>query len=217
MKKLLFIFIVLLFFPLLKIDAYYCKYSEISKLKKIASNVTTKIDYIESNNTVTFSVTLTNLNKDIYFVDKTTGKEYRFTKEEITITGYSSGLKVQYDFYPVNENCNDQVIYNLWISLPTYNKYYNDAVCKGIETYTLCQKWSSHNLSYDKFKEKVEEYKNSLIINPPKEDNPIYEEYSIFSIIIEYLIRYYYVILIIIIIICAIGIYFQNKKDSIYD
>src|SRR5574344_531645 len=76
--KILLIFIAILMMLPVYVKASNCDYSEQARLKRLASNVTTSYDYIESNDSVKFSVTLTNLNSDIYILDKSTGKTYYY-------------------------------------------------------------------------------------------------------------------------------------------
>lgn len=213
MKRIIIVFILMLLVPLTYAKAS-CDYNEIAKLKKIASNVNVDYDYVEKNNSVTFTVRLTNLNNKIYFVDNTNYKKYLYTKDEIVISNYSDSQTIKYVFYPSDSSCGNQPLYTINLTLPTYNKFYTDSICKGIESYSLCQKWSTHNLNYDKFIEKVQDYKNSIIIeSPPEEIEEVTETFG--NMIISFLINYYYLFIIVFIIIFAL-IYAIRKKDNIY-
>ena len=213
MKRIVIVFILMLLFPMVKVNGAGCDYSNLSRLKKIASNVNISYDYIEKNNDVTFNITLNNLNKEIYFVDLTNYRTYNYTKEEFVITGYQSGESIRYDFY--SKDCPSQVLASIRLNLPSYNSYYKDEVCKGVESYSLCQKWSSHNLSYEKFLERVTNYKNSLISEPEPLPEPTVNELSITQIIINFLLDYY-VIILIVLILGLVGVYMLSKKDDVY-
>ena len=151
--------------------------------------------------------------KEIYFVDLTNYRTYNYTKEEFVITGYQSGESIRYDFY--SKDCPSQVLASIRLNLPSYNSYYKDEVCKGVESYSLCQKWSSHNLSYEKFLERVTNYKNSLISEPEPLPEPTVNELSITQIIINFLLDYY-VIILIVLILGLVGVYMLSKKDDVY-
>ena len=212
MKKIIRFLILLLLIPITKISALNCSYSEIADLKKLATNVNVTYDYVEKNNDAVFNIVLSNLNDKFYFIDSTNYKKYKYTKDEIKISGYKSGDSIKYNFY--SSQCNDEALYTLRINLPTYNKYYKDSLCKGIEDYSLCQKWSSHNLTYDKFVEKVSKYKESLNKeNEKKDDEEI--NFTIIQIIIQFLLDYYLYFILFIVVLFIIK-YIIRKKDNIY-
>ena len=213
MKKIIIIFVLMLLIPAVKVKAYYCNYLDVANYKKIAYNVNYMYEYVEKNGEITFNVTLVNLNKDIYFIDTTTGKKHTFTNPEITLTGYNDGEIIKYNFYANDIYCDGSIINTLIVSLPKYNPYYNDKECEGIENFSLCQKWYSHNLTYEQFLKKIGEYKKE---NNTEEEiiKNVENDWRMF--IIEFLVNYYY-ILIIIIVLCFFGIYYINKKENIYN
>lgn len=213
MKKIL-LFSLVLLFPIIKVNALYCSYSDLAYLKKLASNISYYYDYEEINNNVSFKITLTNLQDELYIVDSTSGKRYDYSDKEITIDGYQSGQIIRYYVYSTKGDCED-VLYTVVVNLPTYNPYYRDEICKGIENYTLCQKWSTHGLSYEKFKERVQSY---LEVEKPTEviEEEPEEEYNFLDILIDILLDYYYIPLIIVVIGSSIGIYVINKKSDVY-
>ena len=215
MRKIIVVFILLLLIPITKVEGAVCSYSEIARLKKIASNVTVSYDYIENNSSVVFNVTLNNLNDELYFVDQSNYQRYNYTEEELTISNYRSGQTIRYVFYATDPDCADTPLYTARVILPTYNQYYKDEVCNGIENYSLCQKWSSHNLTYTNFVQKVNEYKNSLNSPtiPVEPSMPI--EVSITQLIVDFLLDYY-IYIVIILLLALIGILSIRKKDDIY-
>lgn len=213
MKKIL-LFVMLLFLPLIKVNALYCTYNDIAYLKKLASNISYSYNYIENNGMVSFSMTLTNFQKDFYILDTTTNQKYYYNQSEVTINGYTSGEIVKYEFYANEGNCSEQLLYSLSIVLPTYNPYYNDQLCSTISNYSLCQKWYNNKLTYEQFKSNVQAYLNSL---KPVDNNDETEKENKKNILIEYLLKYYYIPLVLTILGCSIGIYFINKKSNIYE
>ena len=215
MKRIITILVLILLVPTVKVKALSCSYSELDKLKKIASNVNISNDCIEQDNNVTFTVTLNNLNEEIYFVDMTDYQTYNYENEELTISGYRSGQTVRYVFYATDSRCQQEALYTARVSFPSYNRYYQDQVCEGIENFSLCQKWSSQNLSYESFLNKVNEYKNSLNVDDNVEPTPVINETSWIQLIVDFLLDYY-IIIVIILALGLVGLYFLSKKDDVY-
>lgn len=215
MKRIVFLFLLAFLIPITDVNGYYCKFSEISKYKSLASNITTFYEYEENENGVTFSITLVNLSEELYIVDATTGEVYQYGNSEMTISGYSPSTTVKYAVYTTNENCSDQLLYTIRVVLPDYNPYYKDDVCIGAADYLYCQKWYKHNLDYDTFVEKVNDYKKVEVIEPVI-DPVIGDEYGLIDAIVDILAEYYYVVLIAIIIICGTIIYITDKKSNVY-
>ena len=213
MKKITFIFILMLLIPITNVKGFYCTYTEIAQWKKIAYNVNYYYEYKENNGKVTFDITLSNLNKNIYFIDSTTGKKHEFTKNEVKLTGYSSGDTIVYTFYPVNAYCSDEPLYTIRINLPTYNQFYGDKLCLGIENYKKKKKWSSNNLTYEQFVKKIEQYKESLKEEDSNKEKT--ETNNTINYIVEFLINYYYMFIIGFTLLFIV-IYFVKKKDNIY-
>lgn len=211
MKKLLLLFILLIV-PTIEVHGYYCDYQDVARYKKIASNINYSYEYEEIGGNVVFHVTLVNLDSSLYLVDSK-GNNYNYTSNELVVDA-SSGENLIFYVYPTDEFCTDKYIYSIRIQLPTYNKYYNDPICVGIENYTLCNKWSTHNLSYEKFTQNIIEYKKSL------EEKPIAveeEEKGIIDYIIEFLINYYYIVLIVALVPTIVIVRIRSKQDNIYN
>ena len=159
---------------------------------------------------------LNNLRDEMYFIDKLTYTQYDYQSEEQTISNYRSGQTVRYDFYSTDPECAEYPLYTARVVLPSYNQYYQDEVCIGASEYSLCQKWSSHNLSYDNFVKKVTEYKNSLV----EPEEPVIEEnpsgtITFVQLIINFLLDYY-IYIIIVLSLGLIALLAIRKKDDIY-
>lgn len=216
MKKIFLVFILLLLIPITKVNGASCSYSELARLKQIASNVNFSYDYVENDTSAQFTVTLNNLNDEIYFIDQSTQRRYNYESDEITISNYIDGQTIRYAFYSTNSNCQDEPLYIIRVILPYYNSYYKDEVCIGAEDYDLCQKWYGHNLNHDEFVKKVTEYKNSLIdrTDPPNEEE-IPNSVSFLQLITDFLIDYY-VYIIIVFTLGLIAILAIRKKGDDY-
>lgn len=214
MKKVL-ILLLLLLLPI-NVKALTCKYENLARYKKYASNITTTYDYQEYDNEVTFSVTLVNLRPEFYIVDTSTGQTYQYVNTELTIPGYASGKSLIYEVYSNQSGCEGQLLYTVRVILPTYNRFYQAEICNDIKEYSLCQKWSSHGLTYSEFERKINAYKESLN-NGNQGTTPLPKvEPTILDYIFKIVGEYYYVILILIITSCGIGIYVIDKKSNTY-
>lgn len=214
MKKILWLIFLFLLIPTKNIHAK-CMYSDIAEMKKISANINYSYEYKIVDDVALFDITLTNLTKDIYFVDSNTGKTYKNKTGEIVLKNYNSGENIVYNFYPNDTDCMDTVLYTIRITLPKYNEYYNNPICVGASEYSLCQKWSSHNLDYNTFINKVNEYKKVKEEEQEKDKKEVDND-SVFHYIILFLTEYYYLILIILGITILCMAYIRNKRDSIY-
>lgn len=215
MKKVC-VFLICFCFCIIPVNALYCSYENLSYYKKIASNIQVSYDYEELDSGIVFTTTITNLQPNYYIVDNTTGNSYHYTGQDIVISGYRSGQSIQYTVYTTNANCEEEVLITIRLTMPTYNRYYKESVCEGVNDYSLCNRWSSHGLDHSTFIKKVNQYKADL---NKKESLPMVEEIpdnSIVQWILRLVGEYYYVFLLGIIIISSIGIYKINKKDSMY-
>ena len=212
MKKslcLLFFFSFMFFLPNVKA---VCNYQEDSRVKQLASNVFISYDY--HNDTNTFSIVLTNLHPDIYIYDTVKRQFYYYNgSSNMTIDGYKPGENVKFNIHSNLSNCQGQVKYFQYISLPFYNQYYLDPLCEGLDEYSLCQKWTTHGIKkYEDFVKEVTAYKLSLE-NSTVEEPVIVPTITKTTTFIDFLLNYYYYILIIIIIGCLSGMYYLTKKD----
>lgn len=175
--------------------------TDVNTLKRIASNINYDYSYVEKDNSVTFTIRFTNVYSDVYIHDVMNDKNYAANANgEVIISGYSSNKKYKFEVKNKNEGKQNVIIlptwdgtkyydkiitlpgesvsstplYIIYINLPAYNPYYDDEVCKGFETYQLCQKWVSNNLSYDEFVREVTKAKEKnnvkdKVINEKKE------------------------------------------------
>ena len=70
----------------------------------------------------------------------------------------------------VTNTCKD-VLKTINLSLPKYNKYTEDPLCKGNEEFVLCQPTYDKDIDYDTFKERLEVYKKTKTENNAKNNN----------------------------------------------
>ena len=176
-------------------DIYTCDYKEKARLNAIASNIVVSIDYTEKANSVEFLVTLSNLHPDVYINDSVKNEKYYYNKnssnpEEIKLKGYKDGTTVRYEIHTVDRICRETLLISKYATLPPFNKYYKDPVCKGLSEINLCKKWVRVNYDYEEFKKQIDKYKKDrLPIEEPTED----DDY-LFNIIQFYLKYYMYIL-----------------------
>ena len=216
MKRKILLIILLLS---LKIDAMAltyggCEYSAISRIKSLVSNINISYDYHIVDNTAYFDITLNNIPQDIYFMDTDTNIKYTYSDTnngEITVYDHtkSSG---SFKFYSTLDKCYGISVGTKYYTLPIYNKYFKDEACLDIPEFSLCQKWSSINYTYDEFKKLVDEYKKKKNDSEENEDIPEYNK-TIIDKAIDFYISYYYFILVGIILICIPIMLIKNRKD----
>jgi len=183
MKSKILLLLVVLLIPV-SARAYTCSDSDAARLRKLASNVTASYDYQEYDDYATFSVTLTNLNNDIYIVDSTNGKTYYYDgNNEITIDGYTPGTNIKYYIYNTRSDCVSGYLTIKYVNLPYYNKYYKSEICQN-NTNSLCYKWKNVTISYDELVKQLTTNKSEEIVEEENNNDNIAE--AILDFINEY-------------------------------
>lgn len=211
-KFKLIILTLIMLFPV-NTRALSCDYNEQARLRKIATNVVASYTYEENQDNVTFNVTLTNINSDLYIVDSITGIRYDYNgTNEITIGGYKPGTNIRYTIYTTKSDCMDSYLSIKYVNLPYYNKYYKDSLCEGAN-YNICSKWQPVTYSYDEFVKKINSYKQNNI-NVPNEETEEDTNETLFDIISGIIMNYYLYIIGVSAILISLVSYFKGKKNK---
>lgn len=215
MKSIRYIIFILILLAPYKVKAE-CSFPELSELQKIASNVNFSYDYyykVESgiNSEVRFKLTIANLNPNIYIYDVDKLENYRYT-DKITIekNNYVPGGAYQFRIYSNKPACKGRLVLTTYVTFPKYNRFSEDDICNDIEDYYLCNKWQLLNISYQEFKNKIEEYKNV----PEVEKEIIVLEEAWYEVILEYIYDYYLYVLISTIIVCSTLIFLLRRNEN---
>lgn len=213
MKRYYFVIIAFCLFFLPGVVEAKCNYADKVRLQKLAGNVLFSYDYHENDYAVTFDVTVSNLTPDLYMVDVSTGKTYRFNNQDIVISGYRSGATIQFNFYAVDAECANEkeAVFTNYVTLPNFNPFYREQICEGINDYKLCQKWMKMDISYTEFYKLVYQYKqkqSSSVI----EEEEVEEEVSLGEQFFYFWEKYYIYILGIVLIGCLLGFYLYNRS-----
>lgn len=225
-KQKLFIWLLLTFvlspYQIHAEDVHVCDYKEKARHNLIASNIDFELDYVEKADSVEFFITIYNLHPEIKIIDTYHNEVYQYnnlddTPKEIKIGGYKDGNIVKFEFYSQENICQVNLLSTKHINLPSYNKYYKDSLCKGIEENMLCKKWVKNDLSYEKFKEEVRKYKDTLKKAKKNQEESPKEESKLvrfIETIIKFAMENYIYILISIIILGSLSIIIIYKKQE---
>ena len=137
MKKIIFMF-VLLFAPL--IVKAECSTDEVIRLKSLASKISITYDYTEKNGYISFSATFHNVHKDLKLID-VTNKEYSSNEEfsDVKIDNLNFSGTYYVNIVSKLQNCKNELMLKKYYTVPYYNPYSSDELCKGNETKTV---WS---------------------------------------------------------------------------
>ena len=166
-----------------------CTYENQAKYKSIADNINYNIDYTESEKNVVFSVRFSNVLSSLYIYDSVNEKSYTpNTANEITISNLQANQKYTFEIKTsttlkndqqviyvmqdgkwvpgrvladVGADCSNRNVRNLYITLPPYNYRYKDSLCDGLGEETICQKWTSNNLSDQQFADEIKKIKDT--------------------------------------------------------
>lgn len=200
MKKIIYLIMFGIFLAtpsIVKADSYYkCDATDLTKLQKLATNIISSYDYIETfdaNNVygnVSFTVKLTNLNPKLYVVNKETRTRYNYTSNELVVSNLSPGQTLHYEIYANDYGCNGKYLMMIYVNIPQYNKYYVDDLCKNYQSYKLCNKWSKVDMPYDEFKIAVSKYSENKKNDKIEEDNKDKTFQEIFIEVVAYLDKY---------------------------
>ncbi len=218
MQKFSKILMLLVLFVLLpkNVSALLCENAEKVKLQEQAKNISYSYDAIEKNGKVDFTVAFSNGPSDFALKNPKTGKWYYFKNGLITISGLESNTRYRYDVYYIKDTgCESIALFTFNVVLPSFNSYYNDALCEGIEEYALCSKWKNISYTYEEWKQKVILYKESLKpeINEPNTEE---EGKKLLEQLIEIYGEIYYILLPGIIVSGIVIIHVYNKKHDLF-
>lgn len=208
---LLFIFSLFIMLPFnIKAMDESCLNSEITYYQELAKNINIDYDYIEDNESVNFSIKISNIQPNLLVHDTSKGNYYNYSSSEILLTDYKDGNNYRFDFIIESGPCSEMIVGSKYANLPSYNRFYKYDMCKGLENFKYCKKWAKVTLSEYEVKDAINKYKKNL--EKEQEEN---NKNSINSILKFYL-NYYYIILPIIILLGIFGIYRYNKKNDLF-
>lgn len=216
-KKILFIaFLTLSVFIPSRVNAL-CSVTEKTRLQKLATNLAVSYSYTEEFGTfnwgkIKFEVKISNMHNDIYIKDKTNEQlnYYNNNENEIIIKDFPSKTSRILSIVGNTENCMDEKIHELYITTPSYNMFYKDALCETIPKYELCSRWANVTNSYPEFEKKIKLYLKSL--EEKEKEKPI-ENPSFISKLLEFIYKYGLIIVGAVTVPTVIIIYTRKKNE----
>lgn len=203
---------LILLFPFC-IKAYECSDEDRERLQKLANNVSM---ILEENSDHVFSVTFTGVSKEIRIYNAMNLSYYRNLSNneigETTINNLVQNMTYRFEIYSSMNTCIMDKFRVITINVPRINPYYQDDICSEIKEYSLCQKFTPVNLSYDEFVKKINKYKE---MNKQREvikvDNVSEDSYFIF---LKFYNKYYWPMFIFVICIFVLLVILWKKESK---
>ena len=131
MKKIL--LVILMLFPLV-LDAE-CTYKEKYELNALASYINYSYDY--NRNTELFTITLYNVDEKVEI--RYENAVYYPENGQILIENIAPGSRLSLDVYStINNECYNEYLRVIYISVPYYNTFYGSILCEGHEDLDIC-------------------------------------------------------------------------------
>ena len=176
-----------------------CTDEEISSLKREANEI--KVTYkhlgaVENEEGITvydkFDVNFKNVNDDLYIELF----DFSYTNHPENGTIVDTFTTGNWNFGIYSDKCETK-IYEIKVTLPKFNIYSLDPLCEGIDgdVFVLSGKYYNYNVSYESFKERVTNYRNThkIVSNSDSNNNSeknitYYLKYIINFIIDNYII-----------------------------
>ena len=186
-----------------------CYNSDFTRYKALSSQISSYYEYDSSSNR--FGLTFYNLSNDLRIVNKSSGAIYSVDSGigNVFINDLSPGSSLSFYVYPKSGDCSDYSLRTIYINLPYYNEYYQDALCVN-NSNALCSKWANTSgYSYEQFVKEVKKTKVDDDVVAP-EPEPVVNKRSF----LDFLGDYYIPILLFIIVSGSIGIYVLDKKSK---
>ena len=161
--------------------AVMCPNERMIKYQEQAKNISVNYEYEETNDDIIFNIKVSNVpmqftvydadafqnyfykgdGDDFRYLDRDGVQSYVPVGSEFTIHNVKKNKSYKFQVFINDVACAYRILYTHYITIPPYNKYYKDSLCKGIEDYKLCQKWVNlSGMSYDEWKKQVTNYIN---------------------------------------------------------
>lgn len=215
MKKLFKIFILsIIFLSPVQVNALMCSNKQKIQYQEMAKNIIANFEYVEANDDISFSIRISNIPQNFVIYDITNDRSYKYQGSELVIPNASKNTNYKFGSYYDSLECEYQLLYTYYVNVPSYNKYYKDKICNGIEDYKLCSKWLNINYSYETWKSEVNKYINSLEKKNVEEKKETTN--NLLDKILDFYSDYYVYILPSIIVLCLMGVYAYNKKHDLF-
>lgn len=173
-----------------------CTTEEMTNLKKEANKIRATYKHLGKVETEwgeifynNFNLEFTNVPNDFYLKIEGLDEEYKPENNIVKMT-INNG-KWNFDIY--SSKCAEKVD-SLLVKIPRYNVYSEDPLCEGIDgdKFSLCGKYYESDVTYESFKERVENYRAIHKIDSKKDKQEVIENKKNINldIIIKYINKY---------------------------
>lgn len=202
MKKLYLLPLIIVISMFFKLDVsalnVACTQKEQMRLRTLANATQITYEFVDDAEEPGFTVKISGFSSDFYVYDKTTDILFKYIDNPIVkMSGLIPGSTNKLPFYASDTGiCSGYFIMTKTLTLPKYNKYYSNSLCKGHETFELCKKFSaikipSYNYFYSRITQHIREDEKQKI---DKKDNPVTEEKNFFEKTIKFLADNYIIL-----------------------
>lgn len=158
-KKYIFLTLLLCFFNIQSISAA-CSEEEINNFKKLEKKYTVKYEFDKSSKTYTMLFEIPEKEKYSYQIYSEKVLECSdLDNDTKQCINFPSGT-YYIEIVGKTDTCDD-VLKEIEIILPEYNKLSDDPLCEGIEEFVLCSPTYQKEIDYDTFVSRVETYKKT--------------------------------------------------------
>ncbi len=210
--------LLFLVFPI-SADAYCTSVQhnvEMSKLLRIAANVNLDSIHHESDSKVLFDIRINNLHEKIKLFEKNEEKfiyyEQANTFNQYVIKGYEADQIVEFGVYPSNPECvsEDEVLLMRRITIPPFNKYYSDPLCRGRSDMLICFRWQRVELDREEFQNAIKRYEEEQKSDKKDAETAI-DIFSLFDLVKE---NYHYLLYLGLVVLVILGYKWRKKKQD---
>ena len=177
-------------------------------------------DFITGSTFQGYKVSISNFRPDFYVYNEAESFSFENATNLIaTEEKFLGGITYKLPFYASKGSiCEGYLIMTKSVKMIPYNKYWNDSLCKGYETYELCKKFSPINISsYDEFQRRIKQYIKSLDRKEEEKPSASIVKNTVWQSIESFFISNYMIVLTFIIVLGTTGIIIveTRKRRSI--
>lgn len=159
MKRIIFGVVMLMVIIPISVNAYECSNEDKERLQDLANNISASLEEQDNDK---FSVVFTGVSKQLRIFNPNNWLYYRNITDnemgEVRIDDLDLGNTYQFQINSATSICLVEKIRTITVNVPNKNPYYGDEVCNNAKDYSLCQKWTTVNITHDEFVEKVNKY-----------------------------------------------------------
>ena len=217
MKKIVLLLVSFFILPLSSYAYQYCDDQTDATARTLAANVNVVYEVnSDQNDNPYFTIYITNLNSDMLLIDTGSGNSYKGFNENKTELVINSTISGKHNFMIYSFKCKNKVG-GKTITLPSYNEYYLDPLCQGLESYKQCQKWSGYSASRAQFEQDIQDIKDKIKKAEEEKEGTKISKFW-YNKLVKVFFKTWWLIIIDIMLGVAIYYYYKNRaKKKEYD